>query len=106
RQDFILDSIWLRSVEEGVEFRGTEELLEEGELLSEVFISEVLANVSGASEREVTEGGGGEGKAGGGRLRVSGSSSWNMSSLSVYALSSKTLKDDKFSQERICYFRV
>lgn len=88
----MLDSIWLRSVEEG----GGR--TEEGELLSEVFVSEVPENVSGASEREVAEGGGEEGEAGGGS---GGSRSWNASSSSVYARSSRTLKVDKnnsFSQ--------
>lgn len=63
---------------------GREELKEE--LLSEVFVSEVLANLSVAGEREVVIGGGG-----GDRVGVSGSSLWKMLSKSVYALSSNTL---------------
>lgn len=45
------------------------------ELLSEVFVSEVLANLSVAGEREVGAGGGGE-EGGRGRLSISGSSPW------------------------------
>ncbi len=74
RHDFIFNSIWLRSVEEGEE---REELNAE-ELLSEVFVSEVLANLSVAGEREVVVGGGGGrgGEGGRGRLSISGSSPW------------------------------
>jgi len=85
RHDFIFNSIWLRSVEEG-EGGKTEE-----ELLSEVFVSEVLANLSVAGEREVAEGGG---DAGGGRSSVSGSSPWKTLPCSVCALSSNTLRDE------------
>lgn len=57
-------------MEEGEE---REELKEE-ELLSEVFVSEVLANLSVAGEREVVVGGRGDG--GRGRSTISGSSPW------------------------------
>lgn len=50
----------------------TEELKED--LLSEVFVSEVLANLSVAGERRVVEGG----EAGAGRSSVSGSRPWKM----------------------------
>lgn len=50
----------------------------EEEHLSEVFVSEVLANLSVAGEREVVVGGGevGDGDEGGGRSSMSGSSLW------------------------------
>lgn len=55
------------------------EELKEEELLSEVFVSEVLANLSAAGEHEVVVGGGGGGGEGGrGRSSVSGSSPWKM----------------------------
>lgn len=81
RHDFIFNSIWLRSVEEGDE---REELKVE-ELLSEVFVSEVLANLSVAGEHEVVVGGGGGGggEVGRGRSSISGSSPWKMLSKSV-----------------------
>lgn len=50
------------------------------ELLSEVFVSEVLENLSVAGEREVVVGGGGGGEGGRGRSSISGSSPWKMSS--------------------------
>lgn len=49
----------------------------EEEHLSEVFVSEVLANLSVAGEREVVVGGEvGDGDEGGGRSSMSGSSLW------------------------------
>lgn len=48
-------------------------LKEEEELLTEVFVSEVLANLSVAGESDVAEAGG---EAGGGRSSISGSSPW------------------------------
>lgn len=55
----------------------------EEELLSEVFVSEVLANLLVAGEREVVVGGGrggggGGGEGGRGRSSISGSSPWKM----------------------------
>lgn len=67
RHDFIFNSIWLRSVGEE-----REELKEE--LLSEVFVSEVLANLSVAGEHVVAGGGGVE--EGRGMSSISGSSPW------------------------------
>lgn len=93
RHDFIFNSIWLRSVEVGED--GEREELKE-ELFSEVFVSEVLANLSVAGAREVVAGvgeGGGGGDWGTGRSSMSGSSPWKMLSKSVYALSSNTLRE-------------
>lgn len=55
------------------------EVLEEEELLTEVFVSEVLANMSVAGKCEVFGGGvGGMGEGRGGESSVSGSSPWKM----------------------------
>lgn len=51
---------------------------EREELLSEVFVSEVLENLSVVGEREVVVGGGGGGEGGRGRSSISGSSPWKM----------------------------
>lgn len=76
---------------------GREELKVE-ELLSEVFDSEVLANLSVAGEREVVVvaggGEGGAGEEGRGRSSISRSSPWKMLSWSVCALSSSTLREE------------
>lgn len=61
----------------------------EEQILSEVFVSEVLADLSVAGEREVVVGGGVSGLGGGG-WSTSGSSPWKVLQ-SVCALSSNTL---------------
>lgn len=63
---------------EGEDREGSEEEEEEEEILSEVFVSEVLANLSAAGEREVTVGGGGVSGRGEGGWSTSGSSPWKM----------------------------
>lgn len=67
-------------MEEGEDREGSEEE-EEEEILSEVFVSEVLANLSAAGEREVAVGGGGvsgRGEGGWGGWSPSGSRPWKM----------------------------